>query len=325
MAGSLFTLEGHKRKKLNQEYLVTAIAYEADSGVFESGGGAAGGFRAKVHCIPSETHFRPRRKTPWPVVPGAQTATVVGQKEGEISTDKYGRVQVHFPWNRARRPDKSADPPDDHCSCSVRVAQQWTGNGWGSLFIPRVGQEVVVEFLEGNPDRPLITGSVYNDRNKAPYELPGKASQSGWKTRSLQQGGEDEYNELRFDDDKGHEEINVQAQRDMNTTIKHDLTTSVGNDETHDVTGKLAVTVKEGDYTIDVKQGFMNVYVHKDNHTTQAKSIYCNADMEIVLTVMQSSISLKPEGIEIKFGANVIKLGPTGIELVGMPQVTLNS
>ena len=342
-AGSLFTLEDHKRTVENREYLVTSIAYQADSGGFESGDVSAAEFRAKLHCIPNKQRYRPRRKTPWPVVPGAQTATVVGQKEGEVSTDEYARVQVHFPWNRARRPDKAPDPPDEHCSCWVRVAQTWTGAKWGALFIPRVGQEVVVEFLDGNPDRPLITGCVYNERNKPPYDLPAKASQSGIKTRSLQGGSSSEYNELRFDDDKGHEEIVIQAQRDMKTTVKNDCTKTVGNDETHTVGNKLAVTVDKDVYTIDVKEKSMKVVCHNDTHTTRAKALYGHAEEEISLDIENnpvsfvmdknmiglkigaSEITLTDMGIEIVSGSNSVVLNASGVTVTGLPQVKLNS
>jgi type VI secretion system secreted protein VgrG len=334
-AGTLFTLEAHKRKSENQEYLVTSAALQADSGVFESGDRAHLEFQVDLHCIPSKQPFRPARRTPCPVVPGAQTATVVGHKEGEITTDEYGRVKVHFAWNRARRADKAADPPDEKCSVWVRVAQSWTGSGWGALFIPRVGQEVVVEFLDGNPDRPLVTGCVYNKRNKPPYSLPAKASQSGWKTRSLNQGAADEYNELRFDDDKGHEEIVIQAQRDMKTTVK--------NNETHRVGGKRTVTVVKGDHMIDVNEGVMTVTVHEAAHTLQAKNAYEIAHEKIAMSIrgttveisltadaiklgiMSSSIELTAQGIEIKAGANSISLSPAGIDIKGLPQIKLNS
>jgi len=338
-AGTLFTLEGHKRKVENQEYLVTSVVYQADSGAFESGDGAGADFQVKLRCIPTKQPFRPARKTAWPVVPGAQTATVVGHKEGEVTTHDYASVKVHFHWNRARRADKAADPPDKHCSVWVRVAQSWTGAGWGALFIPRVGQEVVVEFLDGNPDRPLITGCVYNERNKPPYD---KASQSGWKTRTLEQGGVDEFNELCFDDAKGQEKIVVQAQRDMKTTVKHDKSTRVRNNETHFVGGKRTVTVDKGDHLIDVNEGHMTITVKKGPHLIEApevsetgyKKISMNVppstemimtEQSIKLSIMTSSIELTPQGIEIKAGANSISLSPAGVDIKGLPTIKLNS
>jgi hypothetical protein len=211
------------------------------------------------------------------------------------------------------------------------------------LFIPRVGQEVVVEFLDGNPDRPLITGCVYNNRNKPPYELPAKASQSGWKTRTLEGGGVDEFNELRFDDAKDKEQIVIQAQRDMQTTVKHDNTTRIRNNETHFVGGKRTVTVDKGDHLIDVNQGHMTVTVHKDSHTTEAPEVYevgykkiglniSSTTVEIALTqdaiklsILGNSIELNAQGIDIKAGANSISLGPAGVDIKGLPTIKLNS
>jgi type VI secretion system secreted protein VgrG len=324
-AGTLFTLEEHDRKAENREYLVTSVVYQADSGAHYSGDSGSADFSIKVHCMPTKQPYRPHRKTPWPVVPGAQTATVVGHEEGEVATDKFARVRVHFPWNRARRPNKSAHPPDKHTSCWVRVAQSWTGSGWGALFIPRVGQEVVVEFLDGNPDRPLITGCVYNNRNKPPYELPAKASQSGWKTRSLKHGDANEYNELRFDDDKGHEEIVIQAQRDMKTTVKNDASKSVGHDETHTVGNKLAVTVDKDVYTIDVKEKLMKVCVHNDTHSTRAEGIYGDAAKEIKLQIENSPVSLtmNANSITLKVGPTSISLTPESIDIHAPVAVTV--
>jgi len=316
-AGTLFKLTDHKRDAENQEYLVTSASIHADSGAFESGGGTPLEFQLDVQCIPSKTPFRPARRTPAPIIAGAQTATVVGHKEGEVTTNKFCRVKVHFPWNRARRGDKPAEPPDEKCSVWVRVMQSWTGTEWGSQFIPRVGQEVVVEFLEGNPDLPLITGCVYNERNKPPYSKP---SQSGWKTRSLNQDSADHYNELRFDDDKGHEEVVLQAQRDMKTTVKNDETLRVG--------GKRAVTVVKGTHTIDVDESSMTVNVLKDTHTLNAKSAKEIALEEILMQIKEKNvdISLTSSGIRLTVGGNRIELNMMGIEITtGTSSITLGA
>jgi len=325
-AGVLFTLEKHPRKPENQEYLVTACAIEADSGAFESGDGGSQHFGAKVRCVPSKTPFRPQRVTPWPIVPGAQTATVVGKEEGEPSTDDYGRIRVHFPWNLARTADKSADPPDDDTSCWVRVAQGWTGSGFGGLFIPRAGQEVVVEFLDGNPDRPLVTGCVYNNRNKLPYELPGKVSCSGIKTRTLDHGGVEDFNELRFDDAKGEEELFIQAQRDMTTNVKNDCTATVGNDDTRTVENNLKLTVSSGDYISLVEKGLASITVLKDSHTIQAVEIFDVADKKISLELPTSSIVMDAKGIKLTVPGSSITLDMTGVTLEGQgTKVMLNA
>jgi type VI secretion system secreted protein VgrG len=172
----------------------------------------------------------------------------------EIVTDRYGRVRVRFHWERvgANRPQIRGDQDlvEEDNTCWVRVAQAWAGNRWGSLHVPRVGQEVVVEFLEGDPDRPLVTGSVYNGDNMPPYE---KKTQSGIKSRSTKGGNASNFNEIRFDDDKGHEELHVQAERDMTTLVKHDQTTTVdvnrtvivGADQAVKVHGKLTTRVRK--------------------------------------------------------------------------------
>lgn len=323
-AGTLFTLEGHKRKAENQEYLVTSVVYQADSGAFESGDSAGAHFQVKLRCIPTKQRFRPSRKTARPVVAGAQTATVVGHKEGEVTTDEYGRVKVHFHWSRARRADQAADPPDEHCSCWVRVAQSWTGAGWGALFIPRVGQEVVVEFLDGNPDCPLITGSVYNNRNKPPYELPAKASQSGWRTRSLNQSDVEKYNELRFDDAKGREEVHLRAQRDLNVKVNHDSTQTVGHDATHTIKNNLTVTVKEGDYDTFVSKGAMRAEVKDSLYGVTAKEIALSASEAITLRVGEVSIRIDGTSIALTVDkSSEIKLDLANLSVVG-PLVNIN-
>jgi len=317
-AGSLFTLEDHKRKVENQEYLVTSVVYQADSGAFESGDGAGADFQAKLRCIPTKQRYRPKRNTAWPVVPGAQTATVVGHKEGEVATDKYGRVKVHFHWNRARRADKAADPPDEHCSCWVRVAQSWTGAGWGAQFIPRVGQEVVVEFLDGNPDRPLITGSVYNNRNKPPYELPGKASQSGWKTRTLNQSETENYNELRFDDKKDREELHLRAQRDLTVKVNHDSTATVGHDATQTVKNNLTVQVSEGNYDTFVSKGAMRAEVKDSLYGVTAKEVAVSASEAITLRVGEVSLRIDKTSIALTVDKSAeIKLDLANLSILG--------
>jgi type VI secretion system secreted protein VgrG len=314
-AGTLFTLTDHKREVENREYLVTSVIYQADSGAFESGDGAGADFQAKLRCIPTQRPFRPARRTAWPVVPGAQTATVVGHKEGEVTFDEYATVKVHFHWERARRNSKAADPPDDHCSCWVRVAQSWTGAEWGALFLPRVGQEVVVEFLDGNPDRPLITGSVYNNRNQPPYK---KASQSGWKTRTLNQTDKSKYNELRFDDEKGREEVHIRAQRDFTTKVIHDSTATVGNDAAHTVKNNLTVNVSEGNHDTVVSKGAMRAEVKDSLYGVTAKEVAVSASDAITLRVGDVSIRIDKTSIALTVDKSAeIKLDLMNLSILG--------
>ncbi|NVB38748.1 type VI secretion system tip protein VgrG [Pseudenhygromyxa sp. WMMC2535] len=198
-----------------EEWLVVAVQHEYSPG--EEG---VASYRNKVRCVPATAELRPEERTPKPSVQGPQTATVVG--DGEIDVDELGRIQVQFHW--PEDPSFAAGS-----SCRVRCSQSWAGGAWGAQFIPRVGMEVVVEFIEGNPDRPLVTGCVYNGANAPPFGLPGSSTQSGWRTSSSPGGGGS--NELRFDDAAGGEEIYLHGQRDWTTVVKRNKAQTIGNDE----------------------------------------------------------------------------------------------
>ncbi len=163
-------------------------------------------YRLRFRAIDSKRQFRTPRVTKKPIVEGPQTAVVVGKKDQEIWTDEFGRVKVQFFWDREGEYDENS-------SCFVRVAQIWAGTKWGGMHLPRIGQEVIVDFLEGDPDRPIITGRVYNADNMPPYTLPDNQTQSGIKSRSTKGGSPDNFNELRFEDKKGEEHISMQAER----------------------------------------------------------------------------------------------------------------
>jgi type VI secretion system secreted protein VgrG len=229
-AGARFRLAGHPaRHEAGRSYAIVSVEHAASQrGAFTTGGGDAEDVYSNTFtCIPDDVPFRPARTTPRPMVRGAQTAIVVGPPGEEIYTDAFGRVKVHFHWDRAGKRDENS-------SCWIRVAQPWAGNRWGVLFLPRIGQEVVVEFLEGDPDRPLVTGSVYNAEQMPPYELPEHKTRSALKTLSSQ-GGEG-WNEIRFEDRKGEEQIFLHAERDQDSRTRHDSREWVGN-ERHLVVG----------------------------------------------------------------------------------------
>ena len=227
--GMLFELEKFPRKKLNCKYLISSASYTLDSGEYESRERhGADPFQCTLHAVESTVPYIARRTTPKPVVGGPQTATVVGPKGEEIWTDEYGRVKVQFHWDRVGKRDESS-------SCWIRVGQIWAGEGWGGIHIPRIGQEVIVEFLEGDPDRPIITGRVYNQANMPPYGLPSNQTQSGIKSHSTPKGGVDNFNELRFEDKKGAEQVYMQAERNMDTLVKNDQSLTVGNNRTKSV------------------------------------------------------------------------------------------
>jgi type VI secretion system secreted protein VgrG len=236
-SGFQFTLQEHYRKDLNQKYLITALRHSATHGAnYEVG--AAGGtgltYTNSFETIPASTPFRPRRVTPTPFVQGCQTAVVVGPGGEEIYTDKYGRVKVQFHWDREGKKNESS-------SCWIRVSHPWAGQGWGAISIPRIGQEVIVDFLEGDPDQPIIVGRVYNAEQMPPFGMPGGAVVSGVKSNSTKGGGG--FNEISLNDTKGTELINIHAQYDQQKKVEHDERVNVGNDRTEQVGHDETITI----------------------------------------------------------------------------------
>ena len=229
LPGGLFALTGHPREDQNREYLLTSVQYDMRTAQFESGDGEGDTrFSCRFSAIESKTPYRSPWVTGRPVVQGPQTAIVVGKSGEEIYTDKYGRVKVQFHWDRQGKNDENS-------SCWVRVASVWAGKAWGGIQIPRIGQEVIIDFLEGDPDRPIITGRVYNADQMPPYELPANQTRSGLKSRSSKGGAGENFNEISFEDKKGSEEMYIHAEKDQNVMIEHDQSRKVGNDQTLDV------------------------------------------------------------------------------------------
>ena len=214
-AGATFTLAEHPRDAFNGDWLITRVTHH--------GGGPGVGYKNRFTCIPADVVFRPTQSTPRPTALGVQTAKVVGPPGEEIYTDAFGRVKVQFHWDREGQ-------WDERSSCWIRVSQAWAGSGWGSLFVPRVGSEVVVDFVEGDLDHPLILGGVYHGTNVPPYGLPADRTASTLKSSSTPGGGGS--NELRLEDRTGAERIYVHAERDLTVDVDRDHSTSVGNDET---------------------------------------------------------------------------------------------
>ena len=207
--------------------------------------------------------FRPPRLTPWPQIT-TQTAIVTGKADEEIWTDKYGRIKVKFHWDLS-------DTENDKTSCWIRVMQTWAQKKWGTLFIPRIGQEVVVQFIDGDPNRPVITGAVYNNTNLPPY-LPDEPTMSTIKTNTSKGGGG--YNELRFNDKKDSEEIFIHAQKDMKTVVEHDqsLTVTKGNRTVDLKEGNYERTLEKGNETITLKEGNYDETLEKGNYSLTLKS-----------------------------------------------------
>lgn len=231
-AGHCFALDLHPRSDFNQRLMVLSVKHEASQPqalLEEAGTGqqTSTTYRAEFSCMPADVPYRPQRVTPRPVIPGIQTARVIGPgKKGdarseEIYCDEFGRVLVAFHWDRAEAHHESS-------SCWIRVNQGWAGQGFGMQFIPRVGQEVLVQFLEGDPDRPVIIGRVYNAHQHIPYPLPEHKTRSTLRTRSTPDS--DGFNELRFEDKRDQEEIYLHAQKDLNAEILHDEARQIGHD-----------------------------------------------------------------------------------------------
>jgi type VI secretion system secreted protein VgrG len=233
-AGATFELAGAS-PDLDRKYVITSVTHEGEApdevlsrgvavGPRQPGDafGARERYRNRFTCIPADVPFRPPRAAERPRIPGLQSALVVGPPGEEIYTDLHGRIRVRFPWDREAKGDETS-------SCWVRVAQVWSGPGWGFMFIPRIGMEVLIAFMDGDPDRPLVVGCAYNGENPTPYGLPGDKTRSTIKT--LSSPGGNGFNELRFEDAAGKEEVFVHAQKDMNRIVLHDRTSNVGHDE----------------------------------------------------------------------------------------------
>ncbi|MFO7179179.1 MAG: type VI secretion system tip protein VgrG [Pseudomonadota bacterium] len=246
MAGSLFELYDFPRDDQNKEYLVIEAVYDLRASEYEAGGARdpEPDYRVRFQAMDAKKPFRTPCVTKKPVVEGPQTAVVVGQQDQEIWTDQYGRVKVQFHWDRY-------GTYDENSSCWVRVAQIWAGNGFGGIHLPRIGQEVIVDFLEGDPDRPIITGRVYNADNMPPYTLPENRTQSGIKSRSSKGGTPENFNEIRFEDKKGEEELFIQAERNQTTNVKANQSISVGANQSVSVSGNQSISV-QGERSVTV-------------------------------------------------------------------------
>ena len=209
----------------NGEYLTTSAYYDFEENRYASGSDGGTKHNIAIEVIPSDVTFRSVPKTPWPRTHGPQTAKVVGPKGESIWTDKYGRIKVKFHWDRLAK-------GDDTSSCWVRVSSAWAGQGFGGVQIPRVNDEVVIDFINGDPDRPIVTGRVYNEASMPPWALPAAATQMGFLSRS-KDGTPDNANALRFEDKAGEEQVWIQAQKNMDTHVKADATHVVGKNHNH--------------------------------------------------------------------------------------------
>jgi type VI secretion system secreted protein VgrG len=325
--GHVFKREGFHPTSGDPRFLIIKAHYEVHGHGPEAAAETAGDeetFRCSITAVDARRPFRPARLTPIPVVQGPHTAVVVGpDKEKvdteEIWTDEQGRILVKFHWERLgslkpKDPFAAEDPAnkEENKPCWLRVAQTWAGATWGAVFIPRIGQEVMVEFLEGDPDRPIVTGRVYNQDNKPPYldAEHGRKHQSGIRSHSTPKGGPKNYNEIRFDDKKDAEELYIQAEKNQLNKIKHNRTADVGAGDTITVGGSRTVTVK-GNMTTTVKGGGDGspnnfVDVTGDHKLNASKKIDVKAETHIEFVCGDSVITIEPGKITLKAGGKAM-------------------
>lgn len=251
-AGHKFELKDHYRADVNKTYVLQSVSHAATQENYTN----------SFTAFPSDFSFRPPRVTPKPSIAGTQTAIVVGKAGEEIWTDKYGRVKVQFHWDQLGKSDENS-------SCWIRVDYGWAGKQWGGIFLPRIGQEVIVSYLEGDPDRPLITGAVYNSDQSVPYTLPDEQTKSTVKTNSSKGGGG--FNEIRFEDKKDSEELYFHAQKDHNIVVENDRTKKVLHNETNEIKQDRSTTIQEGNDTYVVAKGNRTFKVDTGNETYEVK------------------------------------------------------
>lgn len=295
-AGFRFKLTNHPDKDTNQEYLLirSVTTLGSAEGTARQDADAMDTYRVEVEAIPGDTPFRLEQVTPRPMIRGPQTAVVVCDPGEEITTDKYGRIKVKFHWDRATV-DKDTDR-----TCWIRTSQTWGGGTWGTMVIPRKDQEVIVTFLEGNPDRPLVSGVVYNANNGVPHTLPDNKTRTTLKSNSSPGGNGS--NELHFEDKANSEEIYMHAQKDYRREIGHDEISTVTNDRTTTITnGKESLTVSTGDRSVTVSTGNDSLTVSTGNHsiTVSSGKSSVTAMQSITLSVGSNSITIDTSGVTI--------------------------
>ncbi len=335
-SGHAFELYDHPVSEMNEKYLIIAVEHKGTNNLGESGADTASTYSNKLLIMPLRVVYRAPLTTPRTRVQGPQTAVVTGPKGEEIYSDEYGRIKVHFFWDRrSGRNDKS--------SCWLRVAQIWAGRQWGAMFIPRIGQEVIVDFLDGDPDSPIVVGSVYNGENMPPYALPAEQTKSTIKTMSSK-GGEG-FNEIRFEDKKGEEQIFIHAQHDSDLRIRNDSRNNVGQDmhrtigndfinemgrDRHDTIkhDRIAHIVNEDHLRIDGQQaivvgGTQSVEV-QDAVGESYKSHIENVQQSYTLKAGMNVVIEAGVQLSLKVGGSFIDISASGIAIKG-PMVMINS
>ena len=327
VSGYTTDLTDHYRRDANQGYVLTEVHHFSSVGdtYFTEGvgSGAEETYSNKFTCIPKSVPFRPPRFTPRPVVHGSQTAMVVGKSGEEIWVDKYGRVKVQFHWDREGQKNENS-------SCWIRVSQPWAGKQWGAMWIPRIGQEVIVDFLEGNPDQPIITGRVYNAEAMPPYTLPDHQTRSTFKSRSSKGGGGSNYNELRFEDKKDKEQFFMHAEKHMDIRVKKDSREHIGENR-HLIVKKDQKELVEGNKHGEVKKnhnqkigGDLSINVTGKTQEKTGMAYAHQAGTEIHLKAGTTVIIEAGVQISLKAAGNFVDIGPAGVAIKGT-MVLINS
>lgn len=322
-SGYRFELKEHYRGDLNKEYILTEVQHAGTVGQhYQSSNGSEGEHYFNYFvAIPYPTKFRPPRLTPKPIVQGPQTAIVVGPPGEEIYVDKYGRVKVQFHWDREGK-------YDDKSSCWIRVSQLWAGKMWGAMYIPRIGQEVIVEFLEGDPDQPLITGRVYNAECMPPYALPDEKTKS--TLRSYSSKGGSGFNEFRIEDKKGSEQIFFHGEKDYDLRLKNDRKKFIGRDE-HNIVKRDQIEKVERNKHQEIK-GDHNMKVGSTASWTQGQDFQhkigmkyaVQAGMEVHMKAGTNMVLESGTSLTLKVGGNFININPGGVFISGT-MVMINS
>jgi len=348
-AGGTFKLAKHALKNEKGKYVLLSVTHMARDTSYVNANEGMDGYSNSFNCIPADVHFRPVQRHARPVMKGPQSAVVVGPAGEEIYIDEHGRIKVQFIWDREGK-------KDENTTCFIRVVQSWAGNQWGSSFIPRIGHEVIVNFLDGDPDRPIITGSVYNGKNKPVYS---SKTQSGIKTRSTKNATSENYNELRFEDKKGDEQIYIHAEKNMDARIENDETLTVDNDRTktikHDEnstiendrnksvnnnqTEKIKVdkTITVGGNHQETVKSNMTIHVDKDlkesvsgvytenvtkDYSLHAKTITMDADDKITIKTGSAQIVMKSNGDITISGKTINIKGSSNVVIKGSKVIT---
>ncbi|WP_251987122.1 type VI secretion system tip protein TssI/VgrG, partial [Escherichia coli] len=329
--GRRIVLTGHPQANLNREWQVVASELHGEQPQAVPGRRGAGtALENHFAVIPADRTWRPQPRLK-PLVDGPQSAVVTGPEGEEIFCDEHGRVRVKFNWDRY-------NPSNQDSSCWIRVAQAWAGTGFGNLAIPRVGQEVIVDFLNGDPDQPIIMGRTYHQENRTPGSLPGTKTQMTIRSKTYMGSG---FNELKFDDATGREQVYIHAQKNMDTEVLNDRTTTVKHDHRETVKNDQTVTIQEGNRLLTVEKGHKitgvlkgslsedvfqdrgtiagSVHVDAVNNGGEGNGIQAyTAIKEIMLAVEESKIALTPDGIQLQVGeSTVIRLSKDGITIVG--------